>query len=104
MSATIVYGVLGCGKSRVGKSTDGHRNVFFIPFFGMKQIRAADGAEPETVLRAAISISDKLRCRAGNIVRNGKSGKCCEYAPGSALTSEAMTYTDAEWLAHYFNA
>jgi len=100
MPPAMIDGDLRGRKIRIGKATDRHGyRARFMSFFGVEEIGAADGTEPESEARALIPSADIFGCDAAHLVMRPKACECGEDATGPALASETVAYTDAPRLA-----
>jgi hypothetical protein len=70
----------------------------------MKHRRSADWAKAEPELCPLIASSNELRGGASYLVWRKEARECSEYAPGSALTCQAMAHADTLRVTLNLNA
>jgi len=105
VTTAVVHGILRGRKAWVGERANRHSYpLALVPFFGVEHRRSANRTEPEPELRPLISSADELCGSAGYLVWRQEARECGEYAPGSALTCQAMADAYSLWVALNFDA
>ncbi len=105
MAATVVNRGLGRWEIRVCKAADGDADRAVLKsLLCMKQVGAADRAEPKSKTRAVISGADVLRSMARHHIGRRKGRQRGEDATRAALTGQAMANADTARLALHLNA
>ena len=104
MPATVIDGILGWRKARIGEGAygDGHGRLF-VTLFGVEYSCAADGAEAELELGSLVTNANVLSCGANNLIGCGEAGQRGKDAARPTLTGEAVANADAEWFTLNFN-
>lgn len=104
MAAAVVHGDARRRKPRIGESTDRNAHRAVPSFFGVEQVRPADGTEPEPELRATVARTNVLSSVARHSVRRSKRSQGGKDGTRTALALQAVADADSQRFARHFDA